>query len=175
VFYIIDVDGQSVFRDLRGFAALTKPETGLIFIKSVLKGANMDVYICVYCGWPIIFRYPWHQIFHIPTGWHCWESQKGKTSSLCCFKFKTPKETREKDRKKFENIFEKNEPEENTKPPMRFIKNIWKQKKEDVIHDILGFLARNGSSYANDLIKKIVTSPEWDRYYNIRKKHPVPR
>ena len=135
----------------------------------------MDVYICFNCGWPIIFRYPWHQIYHIPSGWHCWDSKKGGCSALCCFEFTTDKTTRVKDRKKFEKIFEKHGPDEHEKPPMRFVKEMWKQGKADVIHDILGVLVDRETNFSNQLIKKIAMSDEWDRYFQVRKQFPLPR
>lgn len=135
----------------------------------------MDVYICIFCGSPIIFRYPWHQIYHIPSGWHCWKSRKGESPSLGYFEFLTPKKERKKYMKRFKTIYRKNEGIDNLKPLVRFIKNLWGEKKSDVIHDVLSFLSERENDFANNLIRKIVISDDWDRFVRIRRKYPLPK
>lgn len=135
----------------------------------------MDVYICLRCFGLIIFRYPWHQIFHIPSGWHCWKDTEEGESSLGSFEFPTPEETRGALMKSFKKIYRKSKPRSDVKPPFRFISDMWKQKKPDMIHDILGFLVDQSGDFADELINKIGKSKEWKQYVNIRKKYPIPR
>jgi hypothetical protein len=40
-----------------------------------------DIYLCCYCGGPIIFRHgDEHQPYHLGTGWDCWRIQNGEYS-----------------------------------------------------------------------------------------------
>lgn len=56
---------------------------------------------------------------------------------------------------------------------MRFINKLWKQKKSDVIHDVLSFLSAQENDFANELVGKIALLNEWDHFVRIRRKYPL--
>ncbi len=135
----------------------------------------MNVYICLNCKGPVIFRYPWHQIYHLGTGWRCWDKAGDGKPSLSSFDFPTPAEEREADLKRFRKIFRTAKSSSDVQPPFRFIGEMWKHRKPDMIHDVLDFLVDQGSEFADDLIDRIGRSRDWDRYATLRKKHPILR
>ena len=135
----------------------------------------MDVYICFCCSYPIIFRGgPAHHPYHLGTGWPCWDmQQRGECTARINIRFpsRTPKEKREKLLEEGKNLYEVYLRKRDPDPILNFTKRNL-SVRNDVVRDLFAYLADFGDDNSNELIRKIIASPEWQRFFlRLRKKY----
>jgi hypothetical protein len=129
-----------------------------------------EVYICLCCLNPIIFRYRPPQVYHIlkGTGWECWHQYGSCTEGL----LKIPLVTLDKDAQGLKRKAEKMHKEYLLKSGKRkliaknFSKFVTKQlklRRVDVICDLLVHLSEAGDSLSLKLAQDITMSGEWKR------------
>lgn len=132
----------------------------------------MRVYICFCCSYPIIFR-RWRgnprQVFHIPTGWPCWNMWG---AGLCRpglpQKLAFPSTTALKERRRF--LREANKHLRmylrtgNTKPLVNFANRQLEANRGDVIGDLLTRLGDEEEEQTRPLFRSLVGSRAWKEY-----------
>ncbi len=125
-----------------------------------------DVSICIYCGYPIIFRYKPPRMYHLPSGWHCWSGRRsggGGKADPRRIPTTTPiKERRplvEKAKTKYDAYLDSGD----ARPLVAYLKRQLRARRGDVVRDFLGYLAEPGmdSEARDNIVRKIVATQEW--------------
>lgn len=137
----------------------------------------MSIYACFCCGGPIIFRGSKPQVYHIPSGWHCWEMQKkglcGSDKPVAVYIPSTTKKSeRERLLKDLIDMYKKYLKTGNPSKVMEFIRYLLKNNHGDVVRDFIAHIIkkrrknRNKSleSIRNKFLESIVESEEWQEF-----------
>lgn len=128
-----------------------------------------DVSLCVYCWYPIIFRYRPPRMYHMPSGWHCWSGRRGGSGarSVKHAHRRIPTTTPIKERRPLvAKAVERCEAylgSGNPKPLLVYLKRELRAHRGDVVRDFLGYLAEPEmeSRERDSLVLKLIATPEW--------------
>ena len=148
---------------------ITSPGCDLVLQKRLGEEVDMDVYICFCCGYPIIFRGRPPQVYHLGTGWPCWNMQR---AGLCRpglfpnlkFPSVTPREESEKLLKKAKELYDKYVSSDDTLSILDFINDLLEANRGDCVRDLLAHVASEGGKKDNALVRRVVASKAWQGY-----------
>lgn len=127
------------------------------------------IYICFCCGYPIIFRgYP-PQVYHLGTGWPCWNLQQAGLCQPGLFpNLKIPSTTSKPDHEKLldeaKELYEEYVSTSDASPILKFIKELLEADYGDCVRDFLGHIADRGEKPANALVRRVVASEVWQGF-----------
>ena len=139
-----------------------------------------DIYICIFCGYPIIFRYKPPQVFHLGTGWPCWRKQreeeegkkekKGKKKKEgpryvdIRRKGNTPYDQRQEYVWQAEKLFKPFRDRGDAAPFLDVMMNHLEAERGDVVGDILVFLAHCRDPICHYMICILVNNISWQEF-----------
>jgi len=127
-----------------------------------------DIYICVYCGYPIIFRYMPPQVFHLGTGWPCWRKRKEEEEGPQYVNIRqhdnTPPDLRMEYLEQARQLFQPFVQSGDAAPLLDVLMNHLEDGRGDVIGDVLAFLARCEDTICNYMICIIVANLSWQEF-----------
>jgi transposase len=131
-----------------------------------------DIYICVYCSGPIIFRGGHaHDIYHVGTGWYCWKDrQKAEEEFFGKFELKTPKDLRNKLVEKAKELYSEYLRKRNPKTLLRFLDKELRAKRADVVRGFLRHVAMNDHPANELLVRGLILLPAWRRFARGKKR-----
>ncbi len=120
-----------------------------------------DVSICYSCGYPIIFRFKPPQLFHIPSGWHCWSQRQGGTPRHTRIPTTTPLKQRKQLREKGEALYADYNRDGDPARVLRFVTAQLREDRGDVVRELLGYLSEDDTDRRDALVSRIVATPSW--------------